>query len=74
MGPNRILGVILLVVGVILLYFGLRATDTLGESIKEGVTGTYTDRTTWFLVGGAVAAVVGALLTFFGGGRRTIAA
>jgi len=67
MGPNRILGVILLVAGVILLYFGLRATDSVGESIKEGLTGKYTDKTTWYIVGGAAAAVVGGLLAFFSG-------
>jgi drug/metabolite transporter (DMT)-like permease len=73
MGPNRILGVILLVVGVILLYFGINATDTIGEEIKEGLTGRYTDKTTWYIVGGAAAAVVGALMTFFSGRRTSIA-
>jgi len=73
MGSNRILGVILLVVGVILLYFGINATNTIGEEIKEGLTGRFTDKTTWFIVGGAAAAVVGALMTFFGGRRTGIA-
>lgn len=66
MSPSRILGVVLLVVGVILLYFGLRATDSLGESISEGLTGKYSDETTWYLVGGAAAAITGGLLVFFG--------
>lgn len=67
MNSTRTLGIILLVGGLILLFFGLRATDSLGESISEGLTGKYTDRTTWYLVGGAAAAVVGASLALVGG-------
>ncbi len=66
MSPNRILGVVLLVVGVIILYFGLQATDSVGESIREGITGKYTDKTTWYIVGGAVAIIVGAMIAAFG--------
>ncbi len=71
MNSQRILGIALLVAGVILLVFGLQATDSVSESVKEGVTGTYTDKTTWFIVGGAAAAIIGGLLTLFGG-RRTL--
>ena len=67
MSNQRILGVLLLVIGLVLLYLGLRATDTVRESIAEGVTGTFTDRTTWYLVGGAAAAIVGGLLSLSGG-------
>jgi hypothetical protein len=31
---------------------GLQATDSIGEKIHEGVTGRYTDSTTWYIVGG----------------------
>jgi hypothetical protein len=72
MNSNRMLGVILLVAGLILLYFGLRATDSLGESIKEGITGRYTETTTWYIVGGAAATIVGGLLTFFSGRRSAV--
>lgn len=70
MNSNRLFGILLLVIGSILLYFGLNATESLGESVKEGLTGTYTDRTTWFLVGGAAAAVVGAALVLFSARTR----
>lgn len=66
MSPNRLLGVILLVVGVILLYFGLQATDSVSESITEGLTGKYTDKTTWYIIGGAVAIIAGGMLAAFG--------
>lgn len=70
MSSQRILGIVLLVVGLILLFFGLNATDSVGESVHEGLTGKYSDKTTWYIVGGAAAAVVGVVLAFFGGGRR----
>lgn len=72
MNSQRIFASALLVAGLIVLGFGLNATDSVGESVKEGITGRYTDKTTWFIVGGAAAAIVGAL-TFALGGRRSIA-
>lgn len=72
MNSNRLFGILLLVIGSILLYFGLNATESIGESVKEGLTGTYTAKTTWFLVGGAAAAVVGAALLLFSARTRTV--
>lgn len=66
---TRILGIALLVGGVILFFIGLTATDTVGEQLHEAVTGRFTETTTWYLVGGAVAAVVGIFLTAFGARR-----
>ena len=66
MNQRNILGIGLLVVGLILLWFGLRATDSVGESIQEGLTGNYSDKTTLFVVGGALLTIVGAGLAFFG--------
>jgi hypothetical protein len=70
MTPPRTLGLVLLVVGVLLIFFGLRATDSIGESITEGITGTYTDRTLWLLVGGAVAVIAGGALALAGGRKQ----
>lgn len=64
MGTNRLIGLILLVVGIILLYFGWQSTESLADQVSETVTGRFTDETTWYLIGGAVAIVVGAVLAF----------
>ena len=69
MNSQKLLGVILLVVGVVLFVFGLNATDSLADSISEGVTGKYTDKTTWFIIGGLAAALVGGALALFSGGK-----
>ena len=69
MSSQRILGLVLLVVGVIILLFGLNASDSVTDTVKEGLTGRYTDKTMWYIVGGAALSVAGAGLALFGGGR-----
>lgn len=59
----RILGVVLFVVGVILIVMGINATGSFGENVHETVTGRFSDTTTWYLIGGAAAAVAGLLLS-----------
>jgi drug/metabolite transporter (DMT)-like permease len=58
----KLLGIILLVVGVILLVFGWNASQSLGDQVTETITGRFTDETMWFIIGGAVAVVVGGFL------------
>ena len=64
MGQQKLVGVVLIVIGLILLYFGWQASQSIGEQVVEGVTGRFTDETMWYLIGGAVAVVVGAVLAF----------
>jgi drug/metabolite transporter (DMT)-like permease len=62
----RILGIVLLVAGLVVLGFGLNATDSFADSVKEGVTGRYTDKTMWYLIGGGALAVGGLALALRG--------
>lgn len=64
MGSSKLVGLVLLVVGVGLLYFGYQSTQSVGGEITETLTGQYDDETMVFLIGGAAAAVAGAFLTF----------
>jgi hypothetical protein len=66
MATNKIVGIVLIVVGAVLLYFGYQASDAPLEQVRETVTGDYSDRTMLYLIGGAAAAVAGVLLTLFG--------
>ncbi|OOG23147.1 hypothetical protein B1C78_12190 [Thioalkalivibrio denitrificans] len=66
---TRILGIALLVGGGILLWMGFSATETVGEELRQTVTGQYSDTTTAYLVGGGVAAAVGIVLLLFGARR-----
>ena len=69
MNNKRVLGLGLLVLGAVLLYFGWQATDAPLEQARESLTGDYSDRTMQYIIGGAVAAAAGVALFVFGGKR-----
>lgn len=62
MKSQQLVGLVLLVVGLILLYFGWQSSQSIGDQVSETVTGRFTDETMWFLIGGAAAAVAGVFL------------
>ena len=62
MNNLRFIGIGLLALGAILLYFGFNATESAIEEIGEAVTGRYSDETMMYLIGGGVAAVAGLFL------------
>lgn len=64
---QRALGIVLLVVGIAILAFGLNATESVQDSVSEGVTGRFTDKTMWYLIGGGALAVLGLVLAFIRG-------
>ncbi len=68
MNAMRLVGVVLLVAGLVLLYFGFSARESLADQVSETLTGRYTDETMWYLIGGAVLSAVGAALALFGKG------
>ncbi|MCW8870542.1 MAG: DUF3185 family protein [Proteobacteria bacterium] len=62
MKTNKIIGLVLLILGAVLVFFGLNAADAPLEEASEALTGRYSDETMYYLIGGAVAAVVGIVL------------
>lgn len=62
MKNTKIIGIALLVLGAILLYFGINATESPMEEVGETLTGKYSDDTMMYLIGGGVAAVAGLFL------------
>ena len=63
---SRIVGIGLLVAGVILLFMGWNASESLTEDLHETLTGRFTEETRTYLIGGGVAAAVGIALLVFG--------
>ncbi|MFU8877494.1 MAG: DUF3185 family protein [Wenzhouxiangellaceae bacterium] len=59
MGSNKLIGLVLLVVGIILLYFGYQSSQGLDDQISEAFTGNFTDSTLWYYLLGGVASVAG---------------
>ncbi|HZN59905.1 MAG TPA: DUF3185 family protein [Planctomycetota bacterium] len=60
--PVKAIGLALLAVGVVLLIFGLSASDSLGSSFSRFFTGDPTDKAIWLLLGATAALVLGGFL------------
>lgn len=59
MKPEQFAGIALLVLGLILIYFGFQATESVGEQIHESITGRYSETTMWYLIGGTLSSILG---------------
>lgn len=66
---NKFIGLALLAAGIVLIVFGIHASNSMGSDISRTFTGTPTNKTLWLLIGGIAAAIVGAALTFTGSGK-----
>jgi uncharacterized membrane protein YidH (DUF202 family) len=49
----------LLVGGIVLMIFGINATNSFSSDVSRFFTGSPTDKAVWMLIGGIVAALVG---------------
>jgi hypothetical protein len=57
---NKPISLALLIGGIIALIYGAAASDSIGSSFSRFFTGSPTDKTMWLLIGGAIAAAIGA--------------
>ena len=62
MGTSRVLGIVLLVVGCALLGMAYSGSQSVVDQTRHMFTGHFGDRTTFMLLGGAIAAVAGITL------------
>jgi len=69
MSPIRLVGIVLVVVGVVLLVLGFMASDSLADRTSNFFTGRFTDKTMWYIIGGIAMVVGGGLLAAMGGRR-----
>jgi len=65
MMSNKILGLVLFVVGLILLFLAYQSSQSLGDQVTEAITGRFSDSTIWYLILGAASAVAGVGLMLF---------
>jgi hypothetical protein len=66
---GRIIGLVLLAVGVALVVVGHNASEAPLERLSETLTGRYSSETQWYLIGGVAAIVAGGALALFGARR-----
>jgi len=57
---NKIISLALLIGGIVLIIYGISASDSFGSDVSRFFTGNPTDKTMWLLIGGIIAAGVGA--------------
>lgn len=57
---NKLISLALLVCGLVLIIYGVNASESLGSDFSRLFTGSPTDKTIWLLVGGVVLAAFGA--------------
>jgi uncharacterized membrane protein YidH (DUF202 family) len=63
---NKIVSLALLVGGVVLIIFGISATNSFSSDVSRFFTGSPTDKAVWMLIGGITAAIVGLAMTLRG--------
>jgi hypothetical protein len=69
MGPQRILSVVLVALGILLFIMGVSASDSVADQVSRTFTGRFTETTTWYIVGGVLCTVLGLVLLGTGGFR-----
>ncbi len=63
---NKPVSIALLAVGIVLIVFGVNATNSFTSDVSRFFTGSPTDKAVWLLIGGIAAAVVGLVGTLRG--------
>lgn len=59
---NKVIGLALLGIGVVLLIFGFSAAESPASDISRLFTGEPTDRAIWLIVGGVASLIAGAVM------------
>ena len=57
---NKILSLVFLAGGIALIICGVSASNSIGSDFSRLFTGSPTDKSIWLLIGGILAAIVGA--------------
>jgi hypothetical protein len=68
---QTISGLVLLAVGLVLLVWGVNASESFSSDISRLFTGSVTNKSIYLIVGGALVLIVGSSIAY--GGRRKAA-
>lgn len=61
---NKAMAIAFMAVGIVLIIFGINASESFGSEVSKAFTGNPTDKSMWLLLGGIGLAVLGAVFTF----------
>lgn len=56
---SRLFSVLLLVAGIVLLVYGLDASNSVSSSVSQAVSGTPTNKSIWLIVVGVIGILSG---------------
>jgi len=70
MSPQRIIGLVLLILGVILLVTGMNSSHSMADQLSNTFRGRFTENTQWYIVGGIVSGIVGLSMLALGSRGR----
>ncbi len=70
MNSQRIIGIVLLIIGIALLFTGLHASHSLADRAHDLIFGRYTKTTALYIFGGGALALIGLLTALFTPGKR----
>lgn len=59
MSTNKLISLALLVGGIVLVVYGVSASESFSSDVSRFFTGSPTDKTMWLMIGGIVAIIVG---------------
>lgn len=69
MNTQRIVGIVLLVLGIVLFFVGLHASHSVVDQTKNFFVGRFTRDTALYIFGGLAMGIVGLLMTILGAKR-----
>ena len=59
MNTNKLIGLVLLVGGIVLMIYGVSASDSFTSDVSRFFTGSPTDKAIWMTIGGIAAIIIG---------------
>ena len=60
---DKVIGIGFLAGGIVLMVFGVQGMNSVSSDVSKFFTGAPTDKAVWMLVGGAVLAGIGLIMT-----------
>jgi ABC-type phosphate transport system permease subunit len=68
---TRALGLALLAVGIVLIIWGINASDSFASDVSRFFTGQPTDKSMWLTLGGIAAAIFGTVVSLLRGSPKS---
>ena len=59
MSTNKLISLVLFAGGIVLVIYGVAASESFSSDVSRFFTGSPTDKTMWLMIGGILAIVIG---------------